>query len=57
MEDVGIDEAFLDISSIDKPSEEIAREIKRESRRKPILTAPSVSLEQTLAKIASDLET
>src|SRR5512147_2425681 len=29
IEDVGIDEAFLDISSIDKPPEEIAKDIKR----------------------------
>src|SRR5574342_161070 len=29
MEDVGIDEAFLDVSTLDKSSEEIAREIKR----------------------------
>jgi DNA polymerase-4 len=29
VEDVGIDEAFLDISSIDRASEEIAKEIKR----------------------------
>lgn len=29
MEDAGIDEAFLDISRIDKPVEEIAREIKK----------------------------
>src|SRR5512147_617544 len=29
VEDVGIDEAFLDISSIDKLSEEIAMEVKR----------------------------
>jgi len=32
MEDVGIDEAFLDISSIDKPSQEIAGEIKKRVR-------------------------
>jgi DNA polymerase-4 len=29
MEDVGIDEVFLDISRLDKQSEEIAGEIKR----------------------------
>ena len=43
MEDVGIDEAFLDVSSVERPSDEIALEIKERSGRKPASTAPSVS--------------
>src|SRR5512143_3393536 len=38
VEDVGIDEAFLDISSADKPSEEIAREIKKRIREETDLS-------------------
>src|SRR5271157_5274569 len=34
IQDVGIDEAFLDISSIDKSSEEIAKGIKRRIKEK-----------------------
>ena len=38
LEDVGIDEAFLDFSSINKPSDEIAHEIKRRIKDETDLT-------------------
>ena len=57
MEDVGIDEAFLDISGIDKPSEEIAKEIKRQINDETKLTCSiGVAPNKLLAKIASDME-
>jgi len=57
IEDVGIDEAFLDISGIDKPSEEIAKEIKRQINDKTELTCSiGVAPNKLLAKIASDME-
>ena len=56
MEDVGIDEAFLDISSIDKPSEEIAGEIKNRIREKTGLTCSiGIAPNKLLAKMASDM--
>ncbi len=57
MEDVGIDEAFLDLTESDKPSEEIAREIKEGVKEATGLTC-SVGIAQNklLAKIASDME-
>jgi len=57
VEDVGIDEAFLDISSIDRPSDEIAREIKRRIKEAIDLTCSiGIAPNKLLAKIASDLE-
>ena len=57
IEDVGIDEAFLDISGIDKPSEEIAKEIKRQINNETKLTCSiGVAPNKLLAKIASDME-
>lgn len=57
MEDVGIDEAFLDISGIDKPSEDIAKEIKRQINDETKLTCSiGVAPNKLLAKIASDME-
>jgi len=57
IEDVGIDEAFLDISSIDKPSEEVAMEIKRRIKEETDLNCSiGVAPNKLLAKIASDLE-
>jgi len=54
---VGIDEAFLDISSIDKPSEEVAMEIKRRIKEETDLNCSiGVAPNKLLAKIASDLE-
>ena len=57
MEDVGIDEAFLDISSDGRPSEEIAREIKKRIHDETGLTC-SVGIAQNklLAKMASDMQ-
>ena len=56
MEDVGIDEAFLDISFIDKPSEEIAGEIKNRIREKTGLTCSiGIAPNKLLAKMASDM--
>ena len=57
MEDVGIDEAFLDLSGIDKPSEEIAADIKRRIREETGLTSSiGISHNKLLAKIASDMQ-
>lgn len=57
MEDVGIDEAFLDVSQADKPAEEIAREIKERIRAATGLTCSvGIAPNKLLAKIASDLE-
>lgn len=57
MEDVGIDEAFLDISGIDKPSEEIAKELKGQIKKETGLTCSiGIAPNKILAKIASDME-
>ncbi|NUO08899.1 MAG: DNA polymerase IV [Candidatus Brocadia sp.] len=57
MEDVGIDEAFLDISRTDKPAEEIAQEIKRKIRQETGLTCSiGIAPNKLLAKIASDMQ-
>lgn len=57
MEDVGIDEAFLDISQIDKPSEEIAKEIKMKIKQETGLTCSvGIAPNKLLAKIASDMQ-
>jgi DNA polymerase-4 len=57
IEDVGIDEVFLDISSIDKSSEEIAREIKKRIKEETDLNCSiGIAPNKLLAKIASDLD-
>ncbi len=57
VEDVGIDEAFIDISSIDNSSEEIAKEIKKRIKEETDLNCSiGVAPNKLLAKIASDLE-
>ena len=57
MEDVGIDEAFLDISQIDKPSEEIARSIKEGITNETGLACSiGIAPNKLLAKIASDMQ-
>lgn len=57
MEDVGIDEAFLDISVIDKPFQEIVWEIKRRIREETGLTCSiGIAPNKLLAKIASDMQ-
>jgi DNA polymerase-4 len=57
MEDVGIDEAFLDISAVDKPSEEIALSIKEAVEKETGLTCSiGIAPNKLLAKIASDME-
>jgi len=57
MEDVGIDEAFLDLSEIDKPSEEIAQEIKKRIMEETGLTCSiGIASNKLLAKIASDMQ-
>jgi len=54
---VGIDEAFLDISSIDKPSEEIAKKIKRRIKDETDLTCSiGIAPNKLLAKMASDMQ-
>jgi DNA polymerase IV len=57
MEDVGIDEAFLDISPIDKPSEVIAGEIKARIKEETGLSCSiGIAPNKLLAKISSDLQ-
>ncbi len=57
VEDVGIDEAFLDISSIDRPSEEIAKEIKKRVQKEIGLTCSiGIAPNKLLAKMASDMQ-
>ncbi len=57
VEDVGIDEAFLDISGIDKHSEELAKEIKNEIKEETGLTGSiGIAPNKLLAKIASDMD-
>jgi DNA polymerase-4 len=57
MEDVGIDEAFLDLSDIDKASEQIAQEIKEQIKEATALTCSiGIAPNKLLAKIASDLQ-
>lgn len=57
MEDVGIDEAFLDISEADRSSEDIAREIKRRVQEETGLTCSvGIAPNKLLAKIASDMQ-
>jgi DNA polymerase-4 len=57
VEDVGIDEAFLDISGIGKNSEEIAKEIKNEIKEETGLTGSiGIAPNKLLAKIASDMD-
>ncbi len=57
IEDVGIDEAFLDISSIDKSSEEIAKGIKKRIKEETDLNCSiGIAPNKLLAKIASDLD-
>jgi DNA polymerase IV len=57
IEDMGIDEAFLDISLIDKSSEEIAKGIKKRIKEETELNCSiGIAPNKLLAKIASDLE-
>lgn len=57
MEDVGIDEAFLDISQLEKSSEEIAKEIKKRINDETGLTCSiGIAPNKLLAKIASDMQ-
>lgn len=57
MEDVGIDEAFLDISANEKSSEQIAREIKERIGTVTGLTCSiGIANNKLLAKIASDMQ-
>ena len=57
IEDLGIDEAFLDISSIYRPSEEIAREIKKKIKDEAGLTCSiGIAPNKLLAKMASDMQ-
>jgi DNA polymerase IV len=57
MEDVGIDEAFLDITDDPRPSEEITQEIKERIRIETGLTCSiGIAQNKLLAKIASDMQ-
>lgn len=56
MEDVGIDEAFLDVSDVSDSNEQIAGKIKDEIRTKTGLTCSiGIAPNKLLAKIASDM--
>jgi DNA polymerase-4 len=56
MEDVGIDEAYLEITSLERPAAEVAGEIKRRIRDELGLTCSiGIAPNKRLAKIASDL--
>lgn len=57
MEDVGIDEAFLDITEVAQPPEEISRQIKKRIGEETGLTCSiGIAPNKLLAKIASDLK-
>ena len=57
MQDVGIDEAFLDISNLNKSSVQIADEIKRRIKDEVDLTCSiGIAPNKLLAKIASDMQ-
>jgi DNA polymerase-4 len=57
IEDVGIDEAFLDISTIGRSPEEIAKEIKKRIKDEIDLTCSiGIAPNKLLAKIASDMQ-
>jgi len=57
MEDVGIDEAFLDISGTDTPSEVISQEIKKKIKEATGLSCSiGIAQNKLLAKIASDMQ-
>jgi DNA polymerase-4 len=57
MEDVGIDEAFLDLTEIDRQSTQIADEIKKQIRNATGLTSSiGIAPNKLLAKIASDMQ-
>jgi DNA polymerase-4 len=56
MQDVGIDEAYLEVTGSGRPAADIAREIKRCVREETGLTCSiGVAANKRLAKIASDL--
>ena len=57
MEDVGIDEAYLDLSEIDASSEEITQKIKKRIKEETGLTCSiGIASNKLLAKIASDMQ-
>ena len=57
LEDVGIDEAFLDITPIHRPSEDMAKEIKKRIKEETDLNCSiGIAPNKLLAKIASDLD-
>lgn len=57
LEDVGIDEAYLDVSVLPAPAEDLARDIKQRIRAATGLTCSvGIAPNKLLAKIASDLQ-
>ncbi|MEK6590674.1 MAG: DNA polymerase IV [Nitrospinota bacterium] len=57
IEDVGIDEAFLDVSHIGRPPEDIAEEIKKRIKDETGLTSSiGIAPNKLLAKLASDMQ-
>ena len=56
MEDVGIDEAYLDLTASGRPVDEVAREIKQRVREATgLICSVGIAPNKLLAKIASDL--
>jgi DNA polymerase-4 len=57
MQDVGIDEAYLDASALEQETEDLAREIKRRVREETggLTCSIGIAANKRLAKIASDL--
>ncbi len=56
MEDVGIDEAFIDITDVDRTPEEISADIQKKIREQTGLTCSiGIGPNKLLAKIASDM--
>ncbi|HET9042327.1 MAG TPA: DNA polymerase IV, partial [Burkholderiales bacterium] len=56
MEDRGIDEAYLDITAIDRSSEDIAREIKQRIHKTGLTCSIGIAPNKLLAKMASELQ-
>lgn len=57
VEDMRIDEAYLDLSAIEKPLEETASEVKKRIRDETDLTCSiGIAPNKLLAKMASDME-
>lgn len=57
VEDIGLDEAFLDVTGLDTPPGQLAKEIKKQIKAQTGLSCSvGIAPNKLLAKIASDLE-